>query len=562
MQLQELQWRVLLTCHLLFSLLPTVQPQPDSQIVNVALRVQRDLSHAVPINRVAGAGISLKDTILKGNYSLAALGQTERLVLNLVKRLVLDIYWDNRRKQWQVCPVAYPHGTQPQPAMGATPDEVILGNVTCSKVPYTVADIGVTIRQSLTSGQGSLNAVIVLVLNLHDLKVPIPADATVPTTFSTISQSLNSDGIFTPKLLAQFRSNLVANATSPYFIMSTDPATGKLTTPNGWPMGKLLIANGTQILVGFGENGLSAGSGYDPSVDQDVVFSAQEINGIPSVITTELNSDITSCAKPGATIAMNGTGFDVSDPRYSLQPSNATNGTSLSWSTWSFPYVVDTPSNPFTPAVVYKLVECGFQPLFLTNFSVEAMNASVWSWEGGQPSGAHGLDCAVVKRNTGRWAVDRCQTALPVACQRLPPNATQADPYDWIIVNNRKIFEEAVEACQPPYVFNVPRTAQENAALADALRATDITKAWINLNQVLPTCWVAGWQSKCPYDVKDANPQAIIGATLKQGIVIILIFSIFLFFKCRRQLRVSRLNKRKTEVRRKIRQNDYVTVPA
>ncbi|KAJ3244171.1 hypothetical protein HK104_008065, partial [Borealophlyctis nickersoniae] len=59
----------------------------------------------------------------------------------------------------------------------------------------------------------------------------------------------------------------------------------------------------------------------------------------------------------------------------------------------------------------------------------------------------------------------------------------------------------------------------------------------------------------------DDSAKRIIGATLKQGIVIVIVTALFLFFKCRRQLRVSKANKRRAEVRRKIRALEYVSVP-
>ncbi|KAI9106119.1 hypothetical protein DFS34DRAFT_656967 [Phlyctochytrium arcticum] len=554
----------------------------EEQIANVAFRVQRDVSIALPIDRVVGPGIYLADALLGGNFTQAAFAQTDGLLLNYVKRIIVDIYWDRSRLLWQLCPQVYPANVTAETVANATAtvfaEEMTMGNVTCSVVPITVADVGTSLRRSLVSSQGgeSKNSVIALILNLHDLNVTV-SNATVMTNSTGwfLSEQLAGNGLFTPAMLRAFREHDLENETSSYFDIVVDPVTGKRTTPNGWPMGSSLINSGTQMLVGFGENTLDNASGYNISVDSEVIFSAEMLQGVPRLNTSLLQpgptSTLSSCAFPGGNIAMTAIGPAGADSRFSVASNSTNSGQTLV--SWSFPYISDTPELPFTPSMLTPYVECGFQPLLRTRFNANFINSSIWSWEFGEPGTTGvGLDCAAMNAASGKWISDRCQITLPAACQR---RGSDPQPFDWIISNTQSTFEDATQSCPAPYEFSVPRTPQEQRALVEvvgrvnanaggnlARRALAVPKVWINLHQVLPTCWVVGFRGICPYRIVDTTPREIIGATLKQGIVIILIFGLFLFFKCRRQLRVSRLNRRKAEVRRKIRQQEYTTVPA
>ncbi|KAJ3169098.1 Maintenance of telomere capping protein 6 [Geranomyces variabilis] len=542
----------------------------DTQAITVAIRIQRDLSLSLPINRGAGPGLVLNSSVLAKNYTLDEFQLTETLLSTLVRRVVFDIYWNNGAKVFQMCPERYPAGGV-SPAAGAT--SVLLGDSECSATPLTIGDITALVPGWLASGQGGeyLNTVVVLVLNIHDLGIPENSTAGgTTTTFANLSQIVLSPRLYTPKMLAAFRASIdnststsSGGGSSSSSGSGSDSSTSRITTSpyysvnktnDAWPRGAELVAKSTQIIFAFGSSDLTNSSGYDTSYDADVIFSMDAVAGVAPIATSALSfspsGGMSSCAAPGANIRMAGTApFEIGNPTY--QGAAAAGATSVSW---SWPYVEDGPAAPFAPAMVESLVGCGFQPLFNTKFSVLLLNASVWSWASGEPaSTTNGKSCAFMRMETGRWSADNCKDTYPVACQLMSSNPASSNPYNWTISPTSSTFALAADACTPPYTFSVPKTAQENFALASTLRALQIPRVWINLNRVQATCWVEGYQARCPYTVTDNSYRAFIGATLKQGIVIVIVFALFVIFKIRRQLRVSRQSRRKADVRRKLR---------
>ncbi|KAI8818481.1 uncharacterized protein EV422DRAFT_508019 [Fimicolochytrium jonesii] len=552
---------VLLT---LFAMFPPARGQysnsdtkdSDTVAITVAVRTQRDLSLSLPANRASGAGLVLDPLVLNGNYTLTAFAQTQRLLSGLFRRIVLDLYWDNRRKAWQTCPVAYSDSVWDEAirlgADAAMAKEMSMGNETAG----TVVSAFPTWLASQENG-GSQNTVLQLILNLHDLGTTYDASIT-PGSTRNLSQTISSNKVYTPVMLKAFRDS---NATdSPYHTIppNTDPT---LPIAARWPLGKDLVASGTQVLIAFGTNNLNATSGYDTTADADFIFPAAEMSGIPPLTTADIypGSQLTSCANPGPGIAMLGTGFDLANPNFTAsaaQLATSTRNISFSW-----PYVAESTAKPFDQATVERILQCGFFPLFSVGVPQPLVQASTWSWEANQPAQWRGYDCAVMERDTGKWTVDRCDTHHPVACHLTTPNHTLSNPYTWYIHPTPLPFTSATTACPAPYTFTPPETSPQSHALHTLLLSTPHTHIWISLHQPLPTCWVNGLTGSCPYTVTDDSYQAYVGATLKQGIVIVVLGAVFVFFRCRRQVRVARGARRKAEVARMVRGVEVVTVP-
>ncbi|RKO88612.1 hypothetical protein BDK51DRAFT_12315, partial [Blyttiomyces helicus] len=145
------------------------------------------------------------------------------------------------------------------------------------------------------------------------------------------------------------------------------------------------------------------------------------------------------------------------------------------------------------------IIECGFAPLFTPeNYTVDMLNASVWSWEPGQPQYETDLNCAAMNLASGKWfrKVPDFTTYIHHA-QTINP-APSAFP-QWTIATQISTFDQAASLCPASYDFAVPRTPQENVALAAVLRQQNFPALWVNLNQVEAECWVVGWLSPCPY---------------------------------------------------------------
>lgn len=78
------------------------------QSISSALRSQRDLAMNTSINRIESPAINLATSFFGNNYTDAKV-QDIGSVLNMgYRRLVLDLYWDSTRGNWQLCPEAIP----------------------------------------------------------------------------------------------------------------------------------------------------------------------------------------------------------------------------------------------------------------------------------------------------------------------------------------------------------------------------------------------------------------------------------------------------------------------
>ncbi|KAJ2958016.1 hypothetical protein NQZ79_g6342 [Umbelopsis isabellina] len=94
------------------------------QSISSALRSQRDLAMNISINRIESPAINLASSFFGNNYTDAKV-QDIGSVLNMgYRRLVLDLYWDSSRGNWQLCPEAIPSADLQQHA-AQRPDIVL-----------------------------------------------------------------------------------------------------------------------------------------------------------------------------------------------------------------------------------------------------------------------------------------------------------------------------------------------------------------------------------------------------------------------------------------------------
>ncbi|ORX90631.1 hypothetical protein K493DRAFT_287776 [Basidiobolus meristosporus CBS 931.73] len=158
---------------------------------------------------------------------------------------------------------------------------------------------------------------------------------------------------------------------------------------------------------------------------------------------------------------------------------------------------------------------------------------------------------------SGRWMVQRCDRELPVAC------LSQRNFSDWVIVNKHRYhYVSADRGCPAGYTFSVPKTARENLHLARSLNASGEPLAWIDLNSLSSVgCWVVGKNSQCGYSRTYQFLNQILSVSLIGGLITLVIFGIFVYFKCRINLRHRRSREHREKVRTRIRYLEAITVP-
>eukprot|EP00842_Homolaphlyctis_polyrhiza_P004533 jgi/Hompol1/5080/HPOL_004146-RA len=605
------------------------QNQQEKEILKRALRSQRNVGRRLPLMRSTALAVELSDVIFAdGNFTAEAMALMPGLLYNFVGRIHVDLYWDSVAMLWQLCPLPLPLSLPSQlpsqndfdssfgdgssnnnnnnnntPLTGVLPPEsgsvsgighnaeltgrtaaaeaaeaaakatnITLGNGIVCSLPRVglrelLSSISAFMRNASVSDSEMLYPVTVI-LNLHALNQSnatssIPADPSLNPAASLGATVAAYSNLFTPTQLAESQASLSPVITSSPYNLVTNASLSNTSFP-------IVDAITNRIIVGFGRNMLPANTSYQFGNDSQFIFPASMLSGIPVINTSSLLLDPThsfleSCARPATNIAMRGTGFDITNPTFSVQPPNITNKDTIV--SWAFASIQDTHDNPFNSTVMSSIVHCGFAltrtqsaSQNMTQNSSQTVDSTdlIWSWDFGEPAMNYTLNCASIQQSSARWNTTDCATVLPVAC-----SDPITDPFTWRVSNTvKRDFPGAVTACTPPLQFSVPRTAQEQAQLVKSMIAANVTAAWINLNRVSPVCWVEGWGSPCPYTFpEDQLFSKLIGANLKQGITILVIFVAFIFYQAHQQLKVSRERRRRAEVRRKITLMEYKSVP-
>lgn len=282
--------------------------------------------------------------------------------------------------------------------------------------------------------------------------------------------------IYTPTQLQSDRSDLGASwwKSGPvgldYYNVSTNPTTGKLQTPSGWPTTFYLTETVMRyVVVSIGANRLSANTTYNITDDFTTLYAPGMLG--PSMtnssliqVTAALNQS--RCNFPVSGVMMMPTG---SEGNTTLDELPGEPGTSVQEVTWSFASMSDGDLLPWSYTSGQLAATCGFSTLLegrapALTFS-EHTATTIWSWDLDQPvlnqTRSRDRRCGAMQSN-GRWAVQDCNTKLPVACRKINTSG------QWLIYDKGAANYRDV-TCPDGYQFDVPRTAQENKVLHKTL---------------------------------------------------------------------------------------------
>lgn len=273
----------------------------NSANITSALLIQRDLAMNVTIDQTIWPALDLSTAFFGNDFSFQQLQQVAQPLLMGYKRLVVDLYWDPTRSNWQLCPVA---------VNSSTADDVIVGRYTCAP-RYLFKDFMASINDYLVSteiGRASiLTNLVTLILNIHDLpsttsssssssnKVDANLGQIVLSSLSKTTYEL-APRIYTPANLTTDRINIsasfYAHGQESYFPIQQQ-STAITTTTTMWPQWLYLIQNKVQLLVGFGTIQQSNSSTFNiTSFDQSIIFNSSSLTSATST-TISLN---TSCS--------------------------------------------------------------------------------------------------------------------------------------------------------------------------------------------------------------------------------------------------------------------------
>jgi len=380
-----------------------------------AVRNQRELSGSIPIDHIGIPATPLRLTHFGNiNYSVSQIKTIPNVINNGYRRLILDIYWNNQTRQWQLCPFAQLNSNNISTVTNSSSPDVLINNVICpssafGQFDFVVSSISSWFQQSMSKFYAEI---IYLILNVHNLNVITTGTnittSTDPISLSTILRQSFSDLLYTPLQLSIDRSNL--NASWGYSLYyNTFPAEGAtnanpiIATDNGWPPGEYLLNNGKpRLLVGFNGTFSRGIADYDFAVDNQTIFDFNVLHD--TLITTDQLSDLKdglssytpqSCAKPGNGLVMISTGsesgFNTSAAlRLQLNPVP-----------WSFAIITGADALK-DDSRVNEIASCGYSTNFLTQQDKGSLQGTVWSWAEIQPVNGSS-HCALMRKSDGRW---------------------------------------------------------------------------------------------------------------------------------------------------------------
>ncbi|KAI9487529.1 MAG: hypothetical protein EXX96DRAFT_82787 [Benjaminiella poitrasii] len=525
---------------------PYQNQKSTSSSIMTALRVQRDIAMNITIDQLIWPSLELSTVFFGKDYSVQQLSKVENVLRMGYKRLVVDIYWDPSRYDWQLCPLDLKTNNSDTSIDISLPDGYVCSSN--SKLSHFLEVVSDYLTSTETGKTSKSTDIVFLILNLHELDSSATTinnsnRSTIDMHDSNLSKiihdsispysssSVQMSRIYTPLNLSDDRVSLF---TSSYNDNLSYSQQANNTTDNIWPQWLYLIENKVQLMVGFGTLPSGPTSFHLSSEDNNTIFDAQALNGIMNM-TVE-----TQC------------------------PSTAS---------WSF---ISDRETPFTYASALNVTECNYSPYFTygnysSNHSIYSADDSghlednvlstIWSWAVNEPSDNYDLRCAAISKETGRWAASDCTSQYRTACRH------SHNLNIWILTDDVNNYEHSLTGCPDGYIFDVPRIPRQNTLLKRTIENSNVTEdnVWINLNLAynVDKCWVVGRYGTCWWS--DDDGQEFIGlirTSIVGGVIILTLVGIFTWVKCARIWRNRNSKSRKAMVKAMLTKREYVTVPA
>ncbi|KAK6455660.1 uncharacterized protein RJT20DRAFT_96912 [Scheffersomyces xylosifermentans] len=566
---------------------PSASPQ-----LQVAIRTQRDVSKPVPIDQLVAPGLSLNSMVFeKEGYTLAALTDIASIIGVGVQNIMLDLYWNEFTKKWQLCPAPFP--------VNATFNLNSTVNVTWNKKTYqcapslTVNSLMEVINQYILGTHTNMDVNLIQILlnlksihyiNSNQTKHFESAFISQNATFNALGNSTLNDTfsaigsyIFTPIDLANYRSTSSSDLAYQSFYNMTTSALPSLET--------VLLTYFRRVFINVVSNELVGGErGYNfTASDNNTVFFRGD--DLPSTITS--NSD-----------------SEVLQECYNLENApevNLTAFNSLSLNT-HFRYVIDNDKKPFSNDTFVRYLRCGYSPILnassyevstpsgvkqssrLSEISNNFIPVSFWSWAPGEPvamdsnstyAAINNMSVEYVpESNDGSqvaykcvaisedgWTVENCYKQYQYACQGIN------SPHEWIIKGVRKQYFEAYkETCPNGYKFSLPFSSVEMLSLVSSIRIQNASyPVWIDLNDItVSDCFVSGGPyAECPYQrtVTEAKLASLIAPSFVVGVVVLVLIFMEKFIRVN-PIQSNRKRYWKKTIQEYNKKHDYEGVPS
>lgn len=462
-------------------------------------------------------------------------------------------------------------------------DELLysIGPYTCSTISAIDVLTGL-LPSFLEATDDTLQAVMqYVIINLHaaasiaapEAPAPAPGPSDLPRSDELLGHYFfrnASSFLYTPRMLNNDRHNLNGSWFDPDYNMTAplrtyyedlNLDTGEGRSEDGWPSSsytEFRRQNHFRLLFGFGRVDPQM---EDYSFEQDIeyIFPQGYMSAYRTVTQTSEGSLTDGCIyDPGNSTLM------AANNSWAVA---TVSGDAITIEEAARPLDQSSPSL----ASITNLTSCGLSPLLnttldgvsadidITPYRAFALSA-IWSWAPGEPRSANNitsevgttdsssrsrLRCSIMDPSIpgGRWRATNCSDSYHAACR------ITNEPLMWTISPTPANYTLIESTCPDNATFSVPRTALENRYLLEAYRRSHINTTtsfsdttphdpptlpplYLNLNSLdVPSCWVTGVTTTCPYDIATDDSSQILIPTIA-GVVVLVLAVLLVIIKC------------------------------
>lgn len=545
---------------------------------------QKYISYNTTIDKLPLLGINLTSTIFsKYGYTDKALSYiSEALDSKNIHIMLMDIYWNEAAKGWQICPAP----AADQKSTSKSSDKGKDKNTSKSKrdiVTTSVAESNTSTNKNITYNAYNGNETQLksyFVTNFESKNITCSLNFTLESVFSLIYQNVTKPS-FTPNMIQLVFNlhSLQSNDTSGYKVNTTAnlsasfhdifgtslylPMDYKLENYQYPTLYDFLYTKSKRIFPMIWKNQISANLSVSINDIQDTVFVSLTNQFYPKEYQTEEISSIPSNFSEAAFNTLN----------------------SQSWKFWS------STQQPVNTTALRQVLLKGISIILSIHnttadtskhqaINYTSINDISWGWQLGQPKSQKAAEfaathnsyifslnnkvqkayqCAVIYKDA--WYVENCYNSHIVACQ------SRSNSLHWQLSKSRKTYFQASDSCvdkeNEQFNFSMPKTALMQLYLINYLKESNITDpVWIDLNTIASTdCWIQGGpDAPCPY--RDVDEKTKMSRILAPILVFIVFVVSLIIIASSQNVPVQKNRKYWKKLVSDFTENEYEGVPA
>lgn len=501
----------------------------------VASRTQRDISMSLPIGQTNNMGISLNSMLLNHvGYNSSAIGSINRLLDGGLQTWMIDLYYNEATKKWQLCPAPIPQNSSSDPFKSRKVEWK--GRLYHCQPSFTVDNLIQQFKQFFLRSNTDVAVNLILVMfNLYNLELTGSSNSTES------SKILKNYATFTTYGNSTLNSSLASLGN--YLFRPDDIA----IQPVGGKVGMSQFYNQSSSKLPLSETFLL--TDYKRIIGSVIQNHAPKAaigpNDKSTLFFDKKNADISYTSDESI--------LENCDTR-SLADFNR-----LSLDT-SFRTVIDDDDFRFNSTSFRKYVTCGYSPIMngssypilghaptsdISSILSYYSPRSFWSWAPNQPKDRQSLRNSTsfkkreeltsnsqvshkcVSLQDSGFVLSDCYDEHRFACQK------KNSPNEWKVTEqSQSYFSVDNDVCPEGYLFSVPHLSIEAQALRQAIELEEkALPIWVDLNDItVANCFVPGGPyAQCPYQ-KTVTGRRLVGL-IAPSFAVALVILILIFIE-------------------------------